>query len=345
MKVIVDYVFIDHMQYFRAITKIIDIDKESVNKKYEIKKEDLEDITEYINLCEYKNKYNSEDDKYIKLIPKEIYKCPFRQGPHVFVICDYEGCKYFEKIDKSNNENENKLPFNLRFTQQMFIIDPNTLRPLGFPKKDQGDPPEKGPYLAGVGTMASVGRGFSNELLANCIYSNIGISKIITGSTPGQFEYSIINNENNMEKLCYDLIASRYITNRISEKNMLIVSYDPKPESGKWNGSGLLIYFDFEKYNENENENHNKNDYIIKFLKKMGIEHSKLMSKMTDNNKERLYELGLNNLEYSIGIKSGENIIIKYNENLYLDRRSPSNTNPFLMYEYYLSINKELTQL
>lgn len=345
MKVIADYVFIDHMQNFRAITKIIDIDKESIDEKYEITKEDLKDKTEYINLCEYKNKYNSEDDKYIKLIPKEIYKCPFRQGHdiYIFVICDYEGCKYFEKIDRSNYEKKNKLPFNLRFTQQMFIIDPTTERPLGFPRKDQGDPPEKGPYLAGVGTMASIGRGFSNELLAYCLYSNIGISKIITGATPGQFEYTIINNENNIEKLCYDLIATRYITNRITEKNKLIVSYNSKPETGKWNGSGLLIYLDFEKYNKNENEN--KNDYITKFLKKMGISHSKMISIMTDKNKERLYELGLSNMEYNIGIKSGENMIIKYNENLYLDRRSPSNTNPFLIYEYYLSINKELTQL
>ena len=121
---------------------------------------------------------------------------------------------------------------------------------------------------------------------------------------------------------------------------MLIVSYDTKPESGKWNGSGLLIYLDFEKYIENENEN--KNDYITKFLKKMGISHNKMLSIMTDKNKERLNQLGLSNMEYNIGIKSGENMIIKYNENLYLDRRSPSNTNPFLMYEYYVSINKEI---
>merc|ERR1719198_2167173 len=94
----------------------------------------------------------------------------------------------------------------------------------------------QGPYYCSIGTENAYGRPIVEAHYKACLYAGITISGINGEVMPGQWEYQVgpctgIDSGDH-------LWMSRYILTRICEKHGVSVTFDPKPQSGDWNGTG-----------------------------------------------------------------------------------------------------------
>lgn len=111
--------------------------------------------------------------------------------------------------------------------------------PLGFPEK--GFPKPQGPYYCAVGYGNVAGRDIVEEHLDACLDAGLSITGINAEVMLGQWEYQCFGK--GPRRASDDLIISRYLLHRISEKYGVTVELHPKPIKGDWNGSGLHTNF------------------------------------------------------------------------------------------------------
>jgi glutamine synthetase len=111
--------------------------------------------------------------------------------------------------------------------------------PLGFPK--EGLPEPQGKYYCGVGADKIYGREIVEEHLDCCLEAGLTMSGVNAEVMPGQWEYQVgaIDPLNTADQL----IVARYFMDRIAEKYGVVVSLDPKPKEGDWNGAGAHTNF------------------------------------------------------------------------------------------------------
>lgn len=102
---------------------------------------------------------------------------------------------------------------------------------------------------------------------------------------PSQMEYQI--GPSYGMKAADDLWMSRFILHRIAEEYGVVVTFDPKPVHGQWNGAGAHINFSTFEMRENEGLR-----YIIDAIKKLEKKHMHHISvydpKGGEDNKRRL---------------------------------------------------------
>ena len=223
MKQIIEYVWSFNDINFNSILKISNEIVNSLNN---------------LPIC-----YIESNNKLIKLIPYKLFKCPFRKNNNIFVLCT---------IDKNNrnillNNNYSESTF-IEFTQQFYLVDIMTNRPLGFPPIDQGEPPNND-YYCGIGVLSSFGRKYMEEFTLNCLYSDVKIDTINSLSTPGHWQYKLhkfdcINSLDN-------LIASKFILEKICEKYNLIAPYN-NLNNNNLKKSKLIIKFSRENMISNK---------------------------------------------------------------------------------------------
>ena len=109
------------------------------------------------------------------------------------------------------------------------------MTPYGWPKGGFPDRPQ-GPYYCSIGTENAYGRAVCEAHYKCCMYAGINISGINGEVMPGQWEYQVgpctgIDSPD-------QLIISRYLLIRVCEQFGVVVSFDPKPIPGDWNGAG-----------------------------------------------------------------------------------------------------------
>merc|ERR1711988_702868 len=100
----------------------------------------------------------------------------------------------------------------------------------GFPSRPQG------PYYCSIGTENAYGRPIVEAHYRACLYAGINISGINGEVMPGQWEYQVgpcTGIESGDQ-----LMMSRYLLIRVCEQFGVVVSFDPKPIPGDWNGAG-----------------------------------------------------------------------------------------------------------
>jgi glutamine synthetase len=171
--------------------------------------------------------------------PRAIFRDPFRGEKDILVMCDayyHDGTP----IETNTRHNANKI-FNTGLEQepwfgieQEYIMFTKDKRPLGFPTS--GYPEAQGPYYCSAGAEVAFGRDIVEEHYEKCLSAGVKICGINAEVCPGQWEFQVgpcvgIDMGDHMW-------MARYILARVAEKHNVVISYDPKPVIGDWNGSG-----------------------------------------------------------------------------------------------------------
>jgi len=112
-------------------------------------------------------------------------------------------------------------------------------RPLGFPTN--GYPAPQGMYYCSVGHGNVTGRDIVEEHLDICLDAGISITGINAEVMLGQWEFQCFGK--GAKKAADDLLVSRYLLHRVSEKYGVDIEFAPKPMKGDWNGSGMHTNF------------------------------------------------------------------------------------------------------
>ena len=74
-----------------------------------------------------------------------------------------------------------------------------------------------------------------------CLYAGIRVSGTNAEVMPAQWEYQVGPTEG--IDMGDDLWVSRYLLERVAEDFGVVVSFDPKPMAGDWNGAGAHTNF------------------------------------------------------------------------------------------------------
>ncbi len=122
--------------------------------------------------------------------------------------------------------------------EQEYVLLEDSGRPIGFPSG--GYPEPQGPYYCAVGYQYVAGREIIEKHLDACLDAGLGITGVNAEVMLGQWEYQCFGEG---LKAADDLIVSRYLLFRISERYNCQLELHPKPIKGDWNGSGMHANF------------------------------------------------------------------------------------------------------
>lgn len=324
----VEYIWTDYINKFRSKCRVLPIDYQPT----------LTDIPNW-NYDGSSTGQASGKESEVIIKPRFLFIDPFRPNGYM-VICD--------TYDQHGNPLENNHRFKAEIIfqstnlyqpwfgleQEYFLVDPETSRPLGFPK--HGQPRPQGPYYCGVGTHAVYGRDIVEEHLQACLKSGIKISGINAEVAPGQWEFQVgpcLGIEGGDH-----LMAARYLLERVAEQHGVYVDYSPKPiENADINGSGCHINFSTLEMREGSGDKDGI-EFIKQAIKKLETKHNEHMLVYGNDNHKRLtgkhetarydeFTSGWGNRGASIRIGSDT---IANRKGYFEDRRPASNIDPYL---------------
>lgn len=167
------------------------------------------------------------------------------------------------------------------FEQEYTLIDPESGRPLGFPK--DGYPGPQGPYYCSVGAQNAVGREIVEEHLDICLEAGLNVEGINAEVMLGQWEFQVF--AKGAKAACDELYFARYFLNRLSETYNVIIDYQPKPIKGDWNGSGMHCNFSTDDMRDPKIAGE---EYMTKICEAFGKYHEEHIAVYGSDNDQRL---------------------------------------------------------
>jgi glutamine synthetase len=185
----------------------------------------------------------SNSDVYIK--PVAIFKDPFLLAKNKLVLC--ETYKYDKTTAETNKRSacnqamqtaEAEHPW-FGIEQEYTLLDRDGW-PFGWPKPN-GYPQPQGPYYCSVGANKSYGRDVVEAHYKACLYAGVKICGINAEVMPSQWEFQVGPLEG--VSAGDHLWMARYILHRVAEEFGIVVTFDPKPITGDWNGAGCHTNF------------------------------------------------------------------------------------------------------
>ncbi|KAJ7515933.1 hypothetical protein O6H91_22G034800 [Diphasiastrum complanatum] len=277
-------------------------------------------------------------DSEVIIYPQAIFKDPFRRGHNILVICDtytpagepiptnkrFEAAKIFSEKKVADEE-----PW-FGIEQEYTLLQKDVKWPLGWPIN--GYPGPQGPYYCGTGADKAWGRDIVNAHYKACIYAGIKISGINGEVMPGQWEFQVgpcvgISSGD-------QLWAARYILERITEIAGVVVTFDPKPIQGDWNGAGAHTNYSTKSMREEGGF-----EIIKKAIEKLGLRHKEHIAAYGEGNERRLtgrhetadihtFSWGVANRGASIRVGRDTE---REGKGYFEDRRPASNMDPYIV--------------
>jgi len=208
------------------------------------------------------------------------------------------------------------------------MFDSDGVTPFGWPKG--GFPKAQGPYYCSVGAENAFGRPIVEAHYRCCLYAGIAISGINAEVMPGQWEYQVGPAEG--IESGDQMFMSRYFLLRVAEIFGVVISFDPKPIPGDWNGAGMHTNFSTEAMRQDGGF-----DVIIEAIKKLETKHMEHIAVYGEGNERRLtgrhetapitkFSYGVANRGASIRIPRQAE---KDKKGYFEDRRPASNACPY----------------
>ena len=224
-------------------------------------------------------------DSEIILKPVYAVRDPFRPGDNLLVLCEAEtpagepapGNTRRAALALFERDLEAAPWFGIEQEYTLFERDGRT--PLGWPRG--GFPGPQGPYYCGVGAENAHGRLVVEAHYRACLYSGIKISGCNGEVMPGQWEYQVGPCEG--IESGDQLALSRYIMRRVCEEFSVVVSFDPKPIAGDWNGAGCHTNYSTKVMREEGGY-----DVILAAIEKLGAKHAEHVEVYGEGNDRRL---------------------------------------------------------
>eukprot|EP01083_Nonionella_stella_P151574 484486_1 len=273
----------------------------------------------------------------IWLQPVKFVPDPFRGGDNILCLCECLNAKTMSPIP-TNKRHEalkvfseeqvvNQVPW-YGLEQEYTLFGSSGGPPVGFPPT--GFPAPQGPYYCSVGDKFAHGRHVAEAHYRACLFAGLDISGANAETMPGQWEYQCgpcigIDSAD-------QLWLSRYILNRVAEDFGVMVSYEPKPVKGNWNGAGCHANFSTESMRADGGMK-----CIVEAIEKLGKVHEVHMEVYGKRNKERLtgkHETACyNTFKYGVADRTASIRIprqCEMDEKGYLeDRRPAANCDPY----------------
>ncbi|CAN6481767.1 unnamed protein product [Victoria cruziana] len=278
------------------------------------------------------------EDSEVIIYPQAIFKDPFRRGNNILVMCDtytpqgdpiptnkrHAAAKIFNHPDVLAEE-----PW-YGIEQEYTLLQKDVHWPIGWPVG--GFPGPQGPYYCGVGADKAFGRDIVDSHYKACLYAGINISGINGEVMPGQWEFQVgpavgISAGD-------ELWVARYILERITEIAGVVLSFDPKPIKGDWNGAGAHT-----NYSTKSMRSDGGMDVIKKAIEKLGLRHKEHIAAYGEGNERRLtgrhetadintFSWGVANRGASVRVGRDTE---KNGKGYFEDRRPASNMDPYVV--------------
>lgn len=184
----------------------------------------------------------SNSDVYLN--PVAMYPDPFRRGNNKLVLCDTYN--YQHKPTATNHrvtcakvmkEAAGEVPW-FGMEQEYTLLDEDHY-PFGWPKG--GFPGPQGPYYCGVGADKVYGRDIVEAHYRAMLYAGIQVSGTNAEVMPAQWEFQVGPAEG--IAMGDQLWMARFLLHRVAEEFGVVVTLDPKPIPGDWNGAGCHCNF------------------------------------------------------------------------------------------------------
>jgi len=328
--VLAEYVWIDAKGTFRCKTKTLETECKTV-----------EDYPIW-NFDGSSTGQAPGHDSEVYLKPAAVFKDPWRRGAHVVVLCEcvvpVGDTMKFKPQPEFNTRatalkifdrcKEAKPWYGIEQEYTLFYDDCRT--PFGWPNK--GFPAPQGPYYCSAGAQNAYGRRVADAHYRACIYAGVKVAGINAEVMAGQWEYQIGPCEGIQSG--DHVMMSRYVMYRVCEDYGVVVSFDPKPISGDWNGAGAHT-----NYSTLKMRSEGGYGEIIDAIKKLEAKHMKHIESYGKGNERRL--TGLHETakitEFTYGVADrGASVRIPRTTFLekkgYLeDRRPASNMDPYIV--------------
>jgi len=275
------------------------------------------------------------DNSDVLMKPVAIFKDPFRGGDNILVLTETlnnDGTPHASNSRRNavgifEKAKDQETWFGIE--QEYTLLQKNG-HPLGWP--EGGFPAPQGPYYCGVGADRIFGRDIVEAHYKACLYAGVKICGTNAEVMPGQWEFQV--------GPCPDidigdhLWVARFILHQVAEDFGVLVSIDPKPIPGDWNGAGCHTNFSTKAMRANGGL-----DHIITACKKLGTKHQEHIAVYGEGNERRLtgrhetasihqFSYGVANRGASIRIPRHVN---EEGKGYLEDRRPASNSDPYLV--------------
>lgn len=350
MKIIAEYIWLDHQNNFRSKTKIFDIDNDdtpwfklSTYPKWNYDGSSTGDIPE-----------NNEHQTECFLYPIAIYKDPFYNTKlecdtykNILVLCNNSYILnnqeigvhpiMFNNLTDISQELDNH-EYRFGFEQEFFMINPETNLP---PSVKDYRIIKQGQYYCSTGVGNAFQRDFLNDTQTKLLDAGIQLTGFNYEVAPGQAEFQV--SDYGIEAL-FQLIMLRYILQRNGEDYNLIISFDNVLHSGdNINNTGCHTNISTNKTRSKEMGMKYITDILKDLEERVITDEEKFNKVFGKGNTERLcgiletskwneFSWGMGTRHTSIRIP---NEVMKNKCGYLEDRRPGGNMNPF-NYVYYL---------